>query len=302
MTDDEGRRRTALHEAAHAVMAHLLGRTVDIISIKPGEHYRGVTIHGADGPALDEVDGIFASRHGDSLLARYGLRPPFFDIDLLRRVSSAIMISLAGHEAELLLGAPFSGFREDEYDQERAERLARVLTEPTAEEMKFLEDSEREESPSDEERAQSAAQALVRPDPHGTLEAVAFVHYQRYATQRIVVSDLFTKPCLTLAEQLDEHTTVGSEAFLELFEEFQHSEELVLAAEHRQMEEGTMALLTKKKEITEATRVGELVVCDRGIVWSTAGSCREGAIVLADDPRVAAAPEAFRPLIERLDG
>jgi hypothetical protein len=66
-------------------------------------------------------------------------------------------------------------------------------------------------------------------------------------------------------------------------------------------EEDRMAILTKKKEITEATRVGELAICDRG-VWSTAGSRREGAILLADDPRVAAVPEAFRPLIERLGG
>jgi hypothetical protein len=52
--------------------------------------------------------------------------------------------------------------------------------------------------------------------------------------------------------------------------------------------------------ITERTTVGELVQCIQGILASKAGSCPEGTVLLASDPRVGLAPEAFRPLLERL--
>jgi ATP-dependent Zn protease len=39
------RERTAAHEAGHAAVAYILGRSTDVISIRPGEHWSGVTIH-----------------------------------------------------------------------------------------------------------------------------------------------------------------------------------------------------------------------------------------------------------------
>jgi hypothetical protein len=315
MNDED--RRLALHEAGHAVMAHLFGRRVDIVSIRPGEFHRGVTIYGGDGLPVDEVDGILASRSGDSLLGRYGLMPPLFDLELLGRVSSAVMLCLAGPEAALLLGQPFSGFRDDEHDQERAERLARVLTEPSAEEMGFLEESEREKSPTDEERASSAARALVaRDDLGGSMEAAALVQWLRNVTRRIIASDLFAKPCLTLAGQLIKRTTVGREAFLELFEEFQPSEERLPAAD--QKEEDRMVRTRKDKtgpieelfaqymaanptpRISPEAKVKDLVMCVRRVVASEWGTCPEGEVRLANDPVVVGSPAAFQPLIQAI--
>jgi hypothetical protein len=43
------------------------------------------------------------------------------------------------------------------------------------------------------------------------------------------------------------------------------------------------------------------MICMRGIIQSRAGGCLEDTIVLDTDPRVVEVPEAFRPLIERLD-
>jgi ATP-dependent Zn protease len=36
--------RTAYHEAAHAVVAELLGVRVDVVSVRAAEHFRDVTI------------------------------------------------------------------------------------------------------------------------------------------------------------------------------------------------------------------------------------------------------------------
>jgi hypothetical protein len=47
--------------------------------------------------------------------------------------------------------------------------------------------------------------------------------------------------------------------------------------------------------------IGDFVVCHRGIAWSGAGSCRNGAILRKSDPRVTLVPEVFRPLLEMVE-
>jgi hypothetical protein len=54
--------------------------------------------------------------------------------------------------------------------------------------------------------------------------------------------------------------------------------------------------------IDPKTPLDELMVCTRGIVRSVAGPCREGTIVRNDDARAVLAPEAFTPLIDRIEG
>jgi hypothetical protein len=49
--------------------------------------------------------------------------------------------------------------------------------------------------------------------------------------------------------------------------------------------------------IDPATPLRDLLVCRRAITMSKAGTCAQGAIVLVDDPIVALAPDAFRPLV-----
>jgi hypothetical protein len=45
----------------------------------------------------------------------------------------------------------------------------------------------------------------------------------------------------------------------------------------------------------------EVMVCDRAIVRSVAGPCREGTIVTRADRRVVLVPERFSPLLDRID-
>jgi hypothetical protein len=52
--------------------------------------------------------------------------------------------------------------------------------------------------------------------------------------------------------------------------------------------------------IDPATPLRDLLVCRRAVTMSEAGACARGAIVLADDPIVALAPDAFRPLTAHL--
>jgi hypothetical protein len=53
--------------------------------------------------------------------------------------------------------------------------------------------------------------------------------------------------------------------------------------------------------IDPATPLRDLLVCTRAVISSGAGACNEGRIVERADPVVSAAPEAFLPLIERMD-
>ena len=58
--------------------------------------------------------------------------------------------------------------------------------------------------------------------------------------------------------------------------------------------------MVKKDQIEPSTPIGRLWICTRAILRSAEGTCREGVVVLDTDPRITAAPEAFRPLIEQL--
>jgi hypothetical protein len=56
-----------------------------------------------------------------------------------------------------------------------------------------------------------------------------------------------------------------------------------------------------RPRIDPRTPLEELMVCDRAIVRSVAGPCREGTIVTRADQRVVLAPECFSPLLDRVD-
>ena len=85
MTDDDDRRRSALHEAGHSYVAHTLGREVGGLSITPGLTASGVSFCGGtpyradDWARLDKTKsitlwppGIRASFEGDALVAVAG--------------------------------------------------------------------------------------------------------------------------------------------------------------------------------------------------------------------------------------
>lgn len=52
--------------------------------------------------------------------------------------------------------------------------------------------------------------------------------------------------------------------------------------------------------IDPSTRLADLVVCTQEVISSSVGRVREGTIAHKNDRRVIAAPEAFRPLLERI--
>jgi len=55
-----------------------------------------------------------------------------------------------------------------------------------------------------------------------------------------------------------------------------------------------------RPSIDPSMPIGELWMCSTQIVSSAAGPCGKGTIVFANDPRIALAPECFRPLHEAL--
>ena len=52
--------------------------------------------------------------------------------------------------------------------------------------------------------------------------------------------------------------------------------------------------------IDPQTVLADLMICEQGIIDSSAGSCGTGRIVTRTDPIVAVAPECFRPLMDTL--
>jgi hypothetical protein len=86
VTYDQEKQRTAVHEAAHVVAGHLLGRGVDAVTIKPTEELLGLTVF--DGtirrPAIPDERGPAYPVTGLSADAR-------------RIVESRMLIAMAGH-------------------------------------------------------------------------------------------------------------------------------------------------------------------------------------------------------------
>jgi hypothetical protein len=58
---------------------------------------------------------------------------------------------------------------------------------------------------------------------------------------------------------------------------------------------------TETPRIDPRTPIGDLVVCHVAIINSEWGRCHVGKMLRKDDPLVAAAPQAFQPLMDRID-
>ena len=293
MIDPEARRRTAHHEAAHAVVAELLGIRVDVVSIRPAEHHRGVTIHAAYGTD-DEVTEIVARRHGKSLLARWCSVPyPLFDPDERRHAESRIMVSLAGRMGELLAPDPLTGYRDETADVDQ-ERAIVAAVELTAEQGAWLDDAEQRVICPDEDTAFETAWWNTGKEAAGAL-----VNYLTWETRRLMFSDLVRRLLPLVVDQLLTHEVISGETVREIVGS--------ITGETLKHEEATTMVRAAAKQadadisrISEDTPVGRLWICTRAIIWSDAGKCAQGVIVVDTDPRVAAAPDAFRPLIEQL--
>jgi hypothetical protein len=310
MSDSIERRRTAFHEAGHVVAGYLLGASLlEVVSIRGGEHHPGVTISTWNGPRVDETAGLRESRRGHEGPARFGLQPvPLFDPDILRRSAIEIMCALAGGEAEWLAGI-YSGYRTEDEDVVWATERALDLIErakPSTDELEHVEESERTETPNDEDRAYSSANGLTR----NQLAAGHYIAWLRYTIADLVQSELVGSAIVAVAELLLRVEIASGQVVTELLDQLLGVER----PEHEPIAAGangelTIAARTTREEVEMSktppinanTKVAELMVCTRAIVRSEAGPCREGAIVHKADPRVLIARDVFQPLLERLD-
>ena len=87
---------TGWHEAGHAAMAYFLGRPVSLVSVRPTEHYRGITTW------------VSPKRRSELPLHLPAISWP---AQIRRDIETSIAISLAARPAELMSGKlPPSGF------------------------------------------------------------------------------------------------------------------------------------------------------------------------------------------------
>jgi hypothetical protein len=224
--------RSAYHEAAHAIVAELLGVRVDVVSIRPGEHHRGVTIHAS--LAVDDIAEILARRHGTSLLARWGVKPyPFFDPEERRRAECSIMVALAGHLGEFLAPEPFTGFVEDTGADDHARAIA-AAAELTAEQERWLADAEHTETLGDDDAAFEKARRIA-----GDEAAAAFVHFLTLETRRLMFSPLVRSLVPPVVDELLRYEAISGETVREIVsrvtgETPQHEEPTMVRAAAKQ--------------------------------------------------------------------
>jgi hypothetical protein len=298
VSDDYRRRRTAAHEASHAAMAWLLGWELVFVSIRPGDHFRGVTRFTLPWRPLDEVDGILARRDpSGTLLERYGIQPvPLFDPELRRKVETEMMVTLAGAAGEWWAGPPESGYVADDLDRERAEKLASDLIGLSESQAASLADLEQRELPCDWDNAFREASMLEAGDD---LAAGALVRWMELGTQRIVATQLFGRLVGALMPVLLQAEVLSGEDAARILRETAPEDALATAsvgsgsyADEREVAE--VKITTRgREEVGELTPIGQFMICTRRIIRSVAGPCEVGMILHRDDERAGLAPECF---------
>jgi hypothetical protein len=201
MTDPEQRHRIAVHESGHAAMAYLLHRRAGIVSIRPGAHHGGIAFHG---PAPKVPQEMF-DRH-------LGHPVPLLPATLRRSIETTIMISLAGDEAEFLLwcrSPEKARFRpETAEDEAVAEGFARDLVSLTRPEREKLDEAERSEHKSDEDKVWLFANAAVG-EPN---EAGAYLAWLRAVTRGLIWGTRCVRLIEALVPELLEHEVLSARA------------------------------------------------------------------------------------------
>jgi hypothetical protein len=166
-TNDPERRRVAFHEAGHAALAFLLGRAVDVVSIRPTDHYGGVTAH--RGPRLTERER-----------RKFGLPAPLLPARVRRHLEASALVALAGDLAEPLDTdwEPVSRYIAPTPDEQLAGQAAGDLTRMTRKEEARLAATEAKgELWSDADTAWKDAYVLA--GAHAGQETIAHVGYLR---------------------------------------------------------------------------------------------------------------------------
>ncbi len=202
MTDD--RRRTAFHEASHALAARLLGFDVSTASIRKGEHLLGVVTY--ERPAVSDFTERIERRRGHSLLGLNGLRPvPLFGEEARRSGESLIMIRQAGRLGEEFVGSPPEPGYVDDFDDREALRIATELTNQQTAELDAI--YAETDIPSDDTTANQVARYIA-----GERGAAALVAWLRHETARLVFSGLFSRLLPPIAELLLRNESIPGQA------------------------------------------------------------------------------------------
>jgi hypothetical protein len=168
--------RTAAHESGHAAVAWMLRRSLEVVSIRPGEHWRGIAIfRGGRSPQADL----------GKTLADVVLWP----CEWRRRFETDLCITLAGTFAEAL--RPSSGYALDD-DDARAEEIVSELVPARGDlsdrEALVLTTADRP-GPTDEEHAGWLVRSLLN-EFEVSLEAekAAYLRWMELHTARAVFS------------------------------------------------------------------------------------------------------------------
>ena len=160
--------RTALHEAAHAVVALAVGADVDLVSIRPGKRHAGVTFP------------IIPDWHGDADAAA-ATPGPFVDPELRRVLEMRAVVALAGDLGEMLAAPPPTGYGTTR-DERTAVALSRSLDRHSPRHVELLHRTEAETEVADDfQLASDAARGLGVGD-----EVTAHVAWLRTVAQQLV--------------------------------------------------------------------------------------------------------------------
>jgi hypothetical protein len=191
--------RAAHHEVAHAVMALALRVPVDVISVRPTEHFHGIMIS--------------AKRTVPSQTS-IGLSLPRLPADLRRYVESRVLVMLAGG-----LGAQLAGANFDDHEAEARAALA-ILHEPpvlTPREWAVLAAEENSTDPNagDESNAREGARLLASSDEQASL----YLGLLRSVCRDYVFHPAFAREVELLVPHLLKHSAISGRRAREIIKE-----------------------------------------------------------------------------------
>ena len=193
--DSAARRRTALHEAGHAVASIVLGIPVEYTSIRPGRAFSGINIAVLTPPA--DFDLFDPDRPAV-------LHPPGLRADVERRIIRLMAGELA---ARRLDRSPPASMYTDDAAQRIARRALASLGPRIAELVTANE--QRDEPSSDDQNAMDMARAFV-----GREGAFAYLRWLTSEAELFVAR--YAAAILRVADALERHAVLRGDAIAAL--------------------------------------------------------------------------------------
>jgi hypothetical protein len=224
---DYRRRLTAHHEAGHAVAAHLLGRRLELISIKPGRRHLGFAANRAPPihVAVEHVEGVPLTHQPEALR---------------RAVETDVIVYLAGYLAEFLVEPQAPGQPIAPAEDIAAAREA--LSHLTPRDVELLQRHEDELARSDKSD-DDLAHEIARLFADGKDESEALLCWLTVSARRLVVRN--KRPIAALAERLLQDVVLPGEV----------AEQVIAGALGARRKETPMPTLKKAKPDPSGTFV-----------------------------------------------